>query len=122
MSARYLHIRRYFGELCLAGLGPRMETATAMEETVFRRIPCAELFVLLTRAPHLAEYFKPLAIAMRDGPEAGLTHIDAVLEHGGVPSPAMRRARCASFFFTRTRREQRNRLTIATSECIHAMG
>ena len=34
-----------FGELCLAGLGPRMETATAMEETIFRRIPCAELFV-----------------------------------------------------------------------------
>jgi hypothetical protein len=25
-----------------------------------------------------------MAIAMRDAPEAGLTHIDAVLEHGGL--------------------------------------
>jgi RNA polymerase sigma-70 factor, ECF subfamily len=25
---------------------------------------------------------RAVAIAMRDGPEAGLTHIDAVLEHG----------------------------------------
>jgi RNA polymerase sigma-70 factor (ECF subfamily) len=27
-----------------------------------------------------------VAIAMRDGPEAGLTHIDAVLEHGELAS------------------------------------
>ena len=29
-----------FGELCLSGLGPRLETATAMEETNLKQIPC----------------------------------------------------------------------------------
>ena len=33
-----------------------------------------------------------------------------------VPSPAVRRARCASFCSSRTRREQRNSLAAATSE------
>ena len=30
----------------------------------------------------VVELNRAVAIAMRDGPEAGLTHIDAVLEHG----------------------------------------
>src|SRR6266496_4704505 len=29
-----------FGELCLSGLGGRLETATAMEETFLKEIPC----------------------------------------------------------------------------------
>ncbi|MGB8867310.1 MAG: hypothetical protein WCC71_24735, partial [Candidatus Sulfotelmatobacter sp.] len=29
---------------------------------------------------------RAVAIAMRDGPEVGLTHIDAVLEHGELPN------------------------------------
>src|SRR6266540_3272706 len=29
-----------FGELCLSGLGPRQDTATAMEETTLKQIPC----------------------------------------------------------------------------------
>jgi len=31
-----------FGESCLSGLGPRLETATAMEETVIKQIPCSK--------------------------------------------------------------------------------
>jgi len=31
-----------FGELCLSGLGARLETATAMEETILKQIPCPE--------------------------------------------------------------------------------
>ena len=29
-----------FGELCLSGLGARLETATAMEDTILKQIPC----------------------------------------------------------------------------------
>ena len=36
-----------FGELCLAGSMPRQETATAMEETRLKRIPCAQFFLHL---------------------------------------------------------------------------
>src|ERR1700759_596600 len=31
-----------FGELCLSGLKGRLETATAMEDTVLKRIPCGK--------------------------------------------------------------------------------
>lgn len=37
-----------FGELCLGGLGARLETATAMKATVLKQIPCAEFFARLT--------------------------------------------------------------------------
>ena len=38
-----------FGELCLTGVGIRRETATAMEETVLRQIPCPKFFARLRR-------------------------------------------------------------------------
>jgi CRP/FNR family transcriptional regulator, cyclic AMP receptor protein len=38
-----------FGELCLAGLVARLETATAMEETILKRIPCSQFFAWLSR-------------------------------------------------------------------------
>ena len=34
--------RDIFGELCLSGLSARLETATAMEETILKQIPCPE--------------------------------------------------------------------------------
>jgi CRP/FNR family cyclic AMP-dependent transcriptional regulator len=37
-----------FGELCLTGSNPRQETATAMEETTLKRIPCAQFLLHLT--------------------------------------------------------------------------
>ncbi len=36
-----------FGELCLSGLGSRLETATAMEETILKQIPCPKFFARL---------------------------------------------------------------------------
>ncbi len=36
-----------FGELCLSGLGSRLETATAMEETILKQIPSAKFFARL---------------------------------------------------------------------------
>src|SRR5437016_6851372 len=38
-----------FGELCLSGLGARRETATAMEETILKKVPCHEFFTRLSR-------------------------------------------------------------------------
>lgn len=38
-----------FGELCLSGTGPRLESATAMEETVLKQIPSPKFNALLTR-------------------------------------------------------------------------
>ena len=48
-----------FGELCLSGLGTRLETATAMEETVLKQIPASKLFARLSR-DSLFEGFHPL--------------------------------------------------------------
>jgi CRP-like cAMP-binding protein len=36
-----------FGELCLSGLGVRLETATAMEESVLKQIPSRKFFARL---------------------------------------------------------------------------
>ncbi len=38
-----------FGELCLSGLGTRLETATAMEETILKQIPCPKFLARLSR-------------------------------------------------------------------------
>src|SRR5512132_2956581 len=38
-----------FGELCLAGLGARRETATAMKDTILKQLPCAQFFARLSR-------------------------------------------------------------------------
>ena len=37
-----------FGELCLSGLGARLETATAMKATTLKQIPCAQFFARLS--------------------------------------------------------------------------
>ena len=38
-----------FGELCLSGLGARLETATAMKPTSLKQIPCSQFFARLSR-------------------------------------------------------------------------
>src|SRR6266404_6627942 len=38
-----------FGELCLSGLGARLETATAMKATILKQIPCSQFFARLSR-------------------------------------------------------------------------
>ena len=41
-----------FGELCLSGLGARLETATAMKETMLKKIPCSQFLARLTAISH----------------------------------------------------------------------
>jgi CRP/FNR family cyclic AMP-dependent transcriptional regulator len=55
-----------FGELCLAGQGDRQDTATAMEETVVRLIPCAQFFQCLSQNALWAGFVQYLAVRIAD--------------------------------------------------------
>jgi CRP/FNR family cyclic AMP-dependent transcriptional regulator len=50
-----------FGESCLSGLGPRPETATAMEETTLKQIPCPKFFACLSRDALFEGFIRYLA-------------------------------------------------------------
>ena len=50
-----------FGELCLSGLGSRLETATAMEETILKKIPCSQFPARLSRDALLEGFVRYLA-------------------------------------------------------------
>src|ERR1044071_4166122 len=47
-----------FGELCLSGLKGRLETATAMEDTVLKQIPCARFLERLAKDALLEGFIK----------------------------------------------------------------
>ncbi len=55
-----------FGELCLAGLGARHETAVAMEETRVKKIPCAQFFGRLSRDALFEGFVRYLAVRIAD--------------------------------------------------------
>jgi CRP/FNR family transcriptional regulator, cyclic AMP receptor protein len=55
-----------FGELCLSGLGSRLETATAMEETILKKIPCSQFLAGLNRDALLEGYVRYLAVRIAD--------------------------------------------------------
>lgn len=68
-----------FGELCLSGLGPRLETATAMEESVIKQIPCSKFFVRLGRDALFEGFIRYLAVRIADQQQiiANLVTIDS---------------------------------------------
>ena len=55
-----------FGELCLAGLGARHETATAMKETNLKQIPCSQFFARLSRDSLFEGFVRYLAVRIAD--------------------------------------------------------
>jgi CRP/FNR family transcriptional regulator, cyclic AMP receptor protein len=55
-----------FGELYLSGLGARLETATAMEETVLKEIPCPKFFARLSRDALFEGFVRYLAVRIAD--------------------------------------------------------
>ena len=55
-----------FGELCLSGLKGRQETASAMEDTVLKRIPCEKFLDRLARDSLLIGFVKYLAVRIAD--------------------------------------------------------
>jgi CRP-like cAMP-binding protein len=68
-----------FGELCLSGLGPRAETAVAMEETDLKLIPCSRFFVRLRRDSLLEGFTRYLAVRIADQQQviANLVTVDS---------------------------------------------
>jgi CRP/FNR family transcriptional regulator, cyclic AMP receptor protein len=68
-----------FGELCLSGLGVRLETAIAMEETVVKQIPCSNFFERLGRDALFAGFVQYLAVRIADQQQiiASLVTVDS---------------------------------------------
>jgi CRP-like cAMP-binding protein len=68
-----------FGELCLSGLTGRLETATAMEDTVLKQIPCARFLERLARDSLLEGFVKYLTVRIADQQEviANLVTVDS---------------------------------------------
>lgn len=59
-----------FGELCLSGVSARMETATAMQETVLKLLPCSKFFPRLSQDSLLEGFVRYLAVRIADQQEA----------------------------------------------------
>lgn len=55
-----------FGELCLSGLGARLETATAMKQTMLKQIPCAQFLRRLSRDSLFEGFVRYLAVRIAD--------------------------------------------------------
>jgi CRP/FNR family transcriptional regulator, cyclic AMP receptor protein len=68
-----------FGELCLSGLGARLETAIAMEETVIKRIPCSNFFERLGSDALFEGFVQYLAARIADQQQviANLVTVDS---------------------------------------------
>ena len=68
-----------FGELCLSGLGARLETATAMEETNLKQIPCSKFFARLGRDSLFPGFVQYLAVRIADQQQviANLVTVDS---------------------------------------------
>lgn len=74
------------GELSLAGLGGRLETATAMEETVLRQIPSSKFLLRLGGDSLLEGFVRYLALRIADQQEAitNLVTVDSEQRLGKV--------------------------------------
>ena len=68
-----------FGELCLSGLGARLETAIAMEETVIKQIPCSKFFARLDSDSLFEGFVQYLSVRIADQQQiiANLVTVDS---------------------------------------------
>jgi CRP-like cAMP-binding protein len=68
-----------FGELCLSGLGGRLETAMAMQATKLKQIPCAQFFARLGRDSLFEGFVRYLAVRIADQQQiiANLVTVDS---------------------------------------------
>jgi len=55
-----------FGELCLSGIAGRLETATAMEDTLLKRVHCTKFLQRLAADALLEGFVKYLAVRVAD--------------------------------------------------------
>jgi CRP-like cAMP-binding protein len=68
-----------FGELCLSGLGARVETATAMKQTMVKQIPSSQFFARLSRDSLIEGFVRYLAVRIADQQQviANLVTVDS---------------------------------------------
>ena len=68
-----------FGELCLSGMPARLETATAMEDTLLKKVPCARFLERLAADSLFEGFVKYLAVRVADQQEviANLVTVDS---------------------------------------------
>ena len=68
-----------FGELCLSGLGARLETATAMKETILKKIPCSQFLARLSHDSLFEGFVRYLAVRIADQQQviANLVTVDS---------------------------------------------
>jgi CRP/FNR family cyclic AMP-dependent transcriptional regulator len=68
-----------FGELCLSGLGARLETATAMQATTLKQIPRSQFFARLGRDSLFEGFIRYLAVRVADQQQviANLVTVDS---------------------------------------------
>src|SRR2546425_2962174 len=68
-----------FGELCLSGVGGRLETATAMEDSFLKEIPCRKFLERLAKDSLLEGFIKYLAVRVADQQQviANLVTVDS---------------------------------------------
>jgi CRP/FNR family cyclic AMP-dependent transcriptional regulator len=68
-----------FGELCLSGLSGRLETATAMEDTVLKEMPSGKFLDRLAKDSLLEGFIKYLAVRVADQQQviANLVTVDS---------------------------------------------
>ena len=68
-----------FGELCLSGLGARLETATAMKATTVKQIPCSKFFARLSYDSLFEGFVRYLAVRIADQQQviANLVTVDS---------------------------------------------
>ena len=77
-----LNSRRFGAYTLQAGIAAVHAEAESSAATDWRKIVALYSQLVRIHPSPVAQLNRAVAIAMRDGPEAGLTHIDAVLEHG----------------------------------------
>jgi CRP-like cAMP-binding protein len=68
-----------FGELCLSGLGTRLETATAMKPTMLKQIPCPQFLGRLSHDSLFEGFVRYLAVRIADQQQviANLVTVDS---------------------------------------------
>jgi CRP/FNR family cyclic AMP-dependent transcriptional regulator len=68
-----------FGELCLSGLGARVETATAMKQSMIKQVPSSQFFARLSRDSLLEGFVRYLTVRIADQQQviANLVTVDS---------------------------------------------
>jgi len=68
-----------FGELCLSGLGARLETATAMKQTILKQIPSVQFIARLSQDSLFEGFVRYLAVRIADQQQviANLVTVDS---------------------------------------------